>query len=175
MAAVGPGADVVNSEAPAAEHPVVRDDATGVALYLPPGWQRIDAEGMHLAIAADDARQSSATGDTFRPNITVLVAPAAADVDVALLGTTAVSAAMVTFDDVHVLSYDIWPMPDGVEGRRLMFAYRQGASAIAVSQWVFGSGGLTCTVTASCPVSVLTPISQALDYAIAGLRLPAAA
>jgi hypothetical protein len=172
VAALGPGADLMT---PQAGHVVVRDDATGVALYLPPGWSRIDADGMQLAIAAGDARQSSTEGDTFTPNINVLVAPVAADADASLLGTTAVSAAMVTAEDVHVLAYDIWPTSAGVEGRRIMFAYRHGSSTVAVSQWVFVSGGQSCTVTASCPVSALVPVTPALDYAIAGLQLPSVA
>jgi hypothetical protein len=169
---VEPGADLVNE---VTEHVVVRDEASGAALYLPPGWSRIDVDGFQLTVAAEDARQASAEGDTFRPNINVLVAAVDPAADVAVLGTAAVSAAMVTAEDVHVLAYEVWLLGDGTEGRRLMFAYRQGGSAVAVSQWVFASGGLSCTVTASCPVSALTAVGPALDYAVAGLELPAVA
>lgn len=157
---------------------VVVDEGTGVALNLPPGWERVDSPVAQLAVAGP-ATQAAADGTVFRPNVGVLVADVADEVDVRTLGTAAVAAAMATVEGVHVLSYDLWlgPEVDGapVEGRRLEFAYQQGAVPLGAVQWVVLAAGSVTTVTATCGVAQLTVVRPAVDHALAGLRLPGGA
>lgn len=156
--------------AAAAQPTIVRDEATGTALNLPPGWERVDLPGTQLAIAGP-ASQAAADGTEFRPNVTVIVAPADPDADVAVLGTQALAGATVVAEDVQVVAYDLALRADGDPGRRLEFAYQAGSVPLAVTQWVYVHAGTVSTVTATCAVALLAWSQPFVDHAVAGLRL----
>ncbi|WP_405055893.1 hypothetical protein OG474_24495 [Kribbella sp. NBC_01505] len=147
----------------------VTDPETGFALGLPNGWEQLQYDGLSLAIAIPVP-----DGYPYRPNITVLIAEIGSEVDIRKLGTDAIVAAKLTSDDPHVLAYDLHLAPDGVVGRRLTFAYRSDANAIAVTQWLLLHQGLYMVITASCLISDLTTVQQAFEYSVDVLRLPGA-
>ena len=154
----------------------VTDEATGVALDLPPGWERVEVPGIPLAVAGPPT-QALADGTPFRPNVTVLVVPAAEDADVRTLGTEAIAAATVQ-EDAHVLAYDLWLRPGGV-GRRLEVAASALVPAatedvrsvpVDVTQWVALEDGMVTTVTATCGVAQLLDQGPVIEALVATLR-----
>jgi hypothetical protein len=88
---------------------------------------------MQLTIAVAD--WDEAWG--LRPNVNVLTADTTETLDVQELATLAVSGIVSAIDEVHVIAHDIWHGPDDVDGRRIAFAYPQGAGVLAASQWLF--------------------------------------
>ncbi|MDT0164109.1 hypothetical protein Q9R32_00895 [Actinotalea sp. AC32] len=145
----------------------VRDEVTGLALGLPPGWERVEAPGFPVAIAGP-AGQAAADGTTFRPNVTVTVAPADDAADIRTLGTEALAAAAVVGDGAHLLAYDLWAVGDA-EGRRLVAVHQQGPLPLAVTQVVVLAHGAVTTATATCGVAQLPDAGPLLDQALAGL------
>jgi hypothetical protein len=146
------------------------DPETGLTLGLPPGWEQLEYDGLSLAIAAPSLGES----DPYRPNVNVLIAEIGSETDLRILGTDAIVAAKLTGDDAHVMSYDLYLGPGGVEGRRLGFAYRNEADSIAVTQWLLLHRGLYTVITASCLVTDLTTVQPMFERSIGSLRLPGA-
>lgn len=146
------------------------DPETGLALGLPNGWEQLEYDGLTLAIAAPSLGED----DAYRPNVNVLAAQIGSEIDLRTLGTEAVVAAKLTADDPHVLGYDLYFGPGGAEGRRLTFAYRNEANAIAVTQWLLLHQGLYLVITASCLVSDLTTVQPVFEDSVGALRLPGA-
>jgi|GEM_PF-1606717 len=139
-------------------------EAAGVSVELGDGWERVDLPGAVLALAGPDTA-SAADGTTFRPSFTVIVADAAPDADVRTLGSEAVVAAGLVSDDAHVVAYDVWPLPDGALGRRLVVAATYGAVPVCVTQWVGlrTDPSTVTTVTATVPVSRYTGLEGVLE------------
>jgi hypothetical protein len=148
---------------------VAADPETGIALGLPSGWEQLEYDGLSLAIGPPVHE-----GYPYRPNVNVLIAEIGAEVDIRNLGTDAIVAAKMTADDPHVLGYDLYLGPRDIEGRRLTFAYRIEAEAIAVTQWLLLYQGLYLVITASCLVSDLTTVQPAFEYSVGALQLPGA-
>lgn len=148
---------------------LVTDPETGLALGLPTGWEQVEYDGLALAIAAPAGEDG-----WYRPNINVLIAEIGSEIDIRNLGTDAIVAAKLTADDPHVMAYDLYLGPEGIEGRRLTFAYRTEANAIAVTQWLLLHRGLYVVITASCSVSSLTSVKPWFEYSVGALRLPGA-
>lgn len=146
------------------------DSETGLTLGLPPGWEQLEYDGLSLAIAAPSLGEN----DPYRPNVNVLVAEIGSEIDLRELGTDAIVAAKLTADDAHVMSYDLFLGPGDVEGRRLGFAYRNDANAIAVTQWLLLHNGLYTVITASCLVTDLSTVQPLFEESIGSLRLPGA-
>ncbi|MDQ1292844.1 MAG: hypothetical protein QG608_725, partial [Actinomycetota bacterium] len=150
---------------------LARDPDTGVALDIPTGWSQIELPGFQLALAMDEPAHAAVDGSLFRPNINVLVSTVAPGADVALAATETV-AALMTMDDGRVLAYDLWAGPDGVMGRHVVSAHRDGAITLGVTHWLFVHNGLATTITATLPITTL-PAGEAFgETAVAGLRLP---
>lgn len=141
----------------------------GVVLPVPDGWEVVDQPGLSLTIAGP-AGTAVADGTTFRPSLSAIVVDAADGADIRLLGTEAVAAAMSVADDVHVVAYDLWPLPDGTTGRRLEFTYQAGPVPLCVRQWVALRGGEVVTLTATCDVAHLTHVGPVLEH-LAGTAL----
>lgn len=148
---------------------LVTDPETGLALGLPDGWEQLEYDGLSLAIAAPSGQDG-----WYRPNVNVLIAEIGSEIDIRNLGTDAIVAAKLTADDPHVMAYDLFSGPEGTEGRRLTFAYRSDANAIAVTQWLLLHQGLYMVITASCLVSNLTTVQPIFEASVAALRLPGA-
>jgi len=128
--------------------------AEGVSLQVPDGWERVEAPGLAVGIAGP-VGTATADGTQFRPSLTAIVVDAAPDADIRLLGTEAVAAARLVSPDVHVLAYDVWPLPDGTAGRRLEITLEQGGIPLCVRQWIALRDGRVITLTGTCDVAHL--------------------
>ncbi|WP_456787807.1 hypothetical protein [Cellulomonas sp. P5_C5] len=131
----------------------------GVTLVVPQDWEQVDLPGTQLAIAGPPF-VLDADGTTFRPSMNVLVADAAPEADIRMLGTEAVAAAHVVAEGVHVLAYDMWASPDEKRGRRLQFTYQQGDVPLYVVQWIVLRDAVVTTLTATYPVAQLLRVHQ---------------
>jgi len=134
----------------------------GVTLEVPVGWERLEVPGIPLTVAGP-VGTAVADGTTFRPSINAVVVDADPAADIRILGTAAVAAARLIDDEVHVLAYDLWPLPDGTAGRRLEFAYQQGVVPLCVRQWIALRDGRAITLTATCAVAQLRPYGPELE------------
>lgn len=148
---------------------LVVDDGSGVGLYLPPAWERVELAGVQLAVAGPVSR-AAADGTTFRPSVIVSSVPVTPDADIRTLGTEAAAAATVAADGVYLLAYDLWSGPAGVTGRRLEFAYQQGSVPLCVTQWILLDDATAITVTATCGVAQFLSTRPLIDHALSGLR-----
>jgi hypothetical protein len=143
--------------------------ADGVTLQVPEGWEQVEAPGATLAVAGP-VGIAVAEGTGFRPSLTAIVVEASPDADIRLLGTEAVAAARVVADDVHVLAYDVWPLPDGSRGRRLEFTFQHGEVPLCVRQWIALRDGRVVTLTGTTDVAHLLQHGPQLeDLATAAL------
>jgi hypothetical protein len=145
------------------------DPETGIGIGVPSGWEQLQYDGLSLAIGPPVPE-----GYPYRPNVNVLIAEIGSEIDIRNLGTDAIVAAKMTADDPHVLAYDLFLGPLETEGRRLTFAYRDDANAIAVTQWLLLHRGLYLVITASCLVSDQSMVQPAFEHSVDLLRLPGA-
>lgn len=149
------------------------DETTGAALPLPDGWARVAAPlGATVAIALTAWHPAPGIADCL-PNIVLTTQPAGPNPDLLRLGTEAITQALLSADNAHVLAYDVWAASDDrPEGRHLCFAYQQGDLGIYVSQFVFVAGGALTAVTGTCGADVADVLTPVFDAAGAGVRLP---
>ena len=157
-------------------HPIVRDEATGVAVGCPRGWQPVDGARAPIVLTLP---RTSLPPSVFRPTITVNVEAAPPEPDsLATHSTTAIAGLLRAVPGLHVVSLDLVTFPGNHEGRRLVAVYHQPPHAVQLTQWWTIVNGVVSTVGVSSGIQqvdgLATDVDQCMDSFTPATRLPGA-
>ena len=119
---------------------------------MPQGWERIEIEGVDLALAAPQPSLG------FRPNVVLTSVDSDAPIEQA--SVVALAAAGSQHPGAIVVSCDVWvhsPHP----GRTIVFSYSAGDdSEVVVMKWVWATGSRHVHLAASCAIYQYLSLEQ---------------
>ncbi|GAA3684892.1 hypothetical protein GCM10022224_057010 [Nonomuraea antimicrobica] len=144
---------------------IYHDQETGASLPVPPGWEGLLYPEVRIAL------RQPGSGPGFRPNVTLTVERPPKELSELPDYSQALLQAMaLTLTDLTVISidqYERW----GVEGRRVLSAYRSGIYALALEQYWFLKDDLVTSMSGTCAVEQHDELAETFEYIVAGTGL----
>ncbi|MCW2130946.1 hypothetical protein [Arthrobacter sp. VKM Ac-2550] len=120
-----------------------------------PTWQRLEAEGADLVLAAEPVQEGH-----FRPNLVVTSFPFLGSIE--KFSTMAMANTRARLKAVYFIAVEEWQAGDA-PGRRFQYNHRLQGRSVHCQDWIVLTGRRAVMVTASCASNQL----GANDFAFA--------
>jgi hypothetical protein len=145
-----------------------RDGPTGAGMSCPVSWVRVEVPGPSIVMAVAVSADRLEPGQ-FRPNVVLTVERVAAgSEDLRVFSPGVVEGFLASVLGAYVVAVDLYPLPGGREGRRMVAAYRQPPHAVVLSQWWTVVGGIATAVSASCSADQYLALEPAFEGFLSG-------